>query len=290
MSEGGQLTPIVEVSTNAAPTPGDPGYIGALHLTGLLDPRELDYYGFGNLVNETVGCDGYLLFDWQGYGTRLTNITPSITVGQGPGWHGVDHLTRQYKVGSVTGTNYGWAPSNSLASLNILVSDTNFHFLTVVSPAQDNNPRQFTMRLTSTNNSSAAFNVNESIGYSHVFQYLFSGNVTLWADAGDGGTNVIVQSVFLDDAPVSFLPASPPPPSGPALVGTTILGNGALQLSISDSQLWSFTLLTTTNLLLPVSKWTTAPGVFFSSASGLFQFTTPPMSGDVKRFYTIRSP
>jgi hypothetical protein len=60
-----------------------------------------------------------------------------------------------------------------------------------------------------------------------------------------------------------------------------------LQLSISDSQLWSFSLVTSTNLLLPMSNWTTAPGVFFSTAPGQFQFTTPPLANDAQRFFTI---
>jgi hypothetical protein len=95
------------------------------------------------------------------------------------------------------------------------VTDTNYHFLTVVSPAQFNNPRQFTMRLTSTNNTSASFAVNESPGLSHTFQFLFRGNVTLYAD-GTGGNDAIVQALFLDNAPVTYgsiVAQLPPPPS-----------------------------------------------------------------------------
>jgi hypothetical protein len=288
MSEGGQLTPIVEVSTNP-PTAGQPGYIGELHLSGLLDPRELDYYGFGNLENESVGCDGYLLYDWEGYGTRLTNMAASITVEAGPGWHGVTNLTRQYEVGTVLGVNCGWAASNALASLNILVSDTNFHFLTVVSPAQYNNPRQFSLQLTSTNGASAVYNVNESIGYSHVFQYLFSGNATLYADAGEGGTNAIVQSVFLDDAPVTSLPASLPSSMLPALTGAAMPGNGAFQFSFSNMVSQSITVLSTTNLLLAPANWTVVWGPS-NVAPGLFQFTAQPAAGGVPGFYMLRSP
>ena len=83
MSEGGQFTPVVELSSTAVSL-GQPSYIGALHLTGLLDLRELDYYGYGNLQNETVGTEGYVLFDWEGEGTRLTNLLAPITITPAP--------------------------------------------------------------------------------------------------------------------------------------------------------------------------------------------------------------
>ena len=59
------------------------------------------------------------------------------------------------------GANEG-VTANPAASIYIAVTDTNFHYLTVVSPAQFNNPRKFTMRLTSTNNTSAAYAGNEN--------------------------------------------------------------------------------------------------------------------------------
>ena len=74
MSEGGQQTPVIDLNSNAPA--GQPTYISAEHLTGLLDLRELDYYGYGNLQNETVGTKGFVLLDWQGEGTRLTIFSP----------------------------------------------------------------------------------------------------------------------------------------------------------------------------------------------------------------------
>jgi len=199
MSEGGLETPVVDVSS-AAPLSGQPAYLGAEHLTGLLNPRELDYYGFGNLQNETLGTKGYAIYDWNGPGTMVTNVLAPFTITPGFGWTDIGGLERQLRVDYALGATEGWV-ANPVGSIGIEVNDTNFHSLTVISPAQIGYPRQFTMRLISTNNTSAAFAVNESIGYSHVFQFLFRGNVTLSADA-TGGSGAIVQALFLDDAAV----------------------------------------------------------------------------------------
>ena len=67
------------------------------------------------------------------------------------------------------------------------------------------------MRLNSTNNTSAAFTVNEPYGYTHTFQFLFRGNVALWADS-TGGSGATVQALFLDNAPVNYaLPGASSP-------------------------------------------------------------------------------
>ena len=215
VSEGGQYTPGVGVNP-AGPASGQPSYIGAYQYTGAINPRELDYYGYGNLQNETIGTKGYVIYDYSGDWSVLTNFTEPITFTLGSGWNNIYYLERQYNISNNVGATEG-LDASPIASINIGVSDTNFHYLTVVSPAQFNNGRLFNMRLTSANNASASFAINENPGYSHIFQYLFRGNATLWAD-GTGGSNAIVQSLFLDDAPVTFSPVSstgrPPAPTG----------------------------------------------------------------------------
>ena len=96
-SEGGKYSTNVEVSSNT-PSSGQPGYIGEEHQTGVLNLRESEYYGYGNLENETVGAGGYLLLDWQGTGTRLTNLPASLTVAYVPVfvWKGLADLARQF--------------------------------------------------------------------------------------------------------------------------------------------------------------------------------------------------
>jgi len=51
----------------------------------------------------------------------------------------------------------------------------------------------------------------------------------------------------------------------------------------------SFTVLSTTNLSLPLSDWTVA-GAATNAAPGMFQFTSQPTTNDAQRFYGVRSP
>ena len=203
MSEGGQgpdqLATVVEVNPNSLSV-GQSAWIGAEQATGVLNPRELDYYGYGNLYNEILGTEGYTIYDWPGYGSGLTNMADSITLTPGGDWIDTTNLERQYRVNNVLGADVGWM-ANPVGSINIGVSDTNFHYLTVISPDQFNNPRQFRVTLASTNNTSAIYSVDENPGYAHVFQFLFNGNVTLTVD-GTGGGGGIVQAFFLDKAEV----------------------------------------------------------------------------------------
>jgi hypothetical protein len=287
MSEGQQFTPIVDVSSAAVGT-GQPSFLGSEQDTGLLNPRELDYYGYGNLVNELPGSRGYLIYNWSGYEGNITNIPSGFTISTGTGWMDYNYLERQFRVDGNLGVTDGYV-ANPLASISIGVNDTNYHFLTVISPAQFNNPRYFTLRLTSTNNTSASFNVNEPMGYSHVFQFLFRGNVTLWGD-GTGGSGAIVQALLFDDAPVTY---SPPPSSrvipSPRLNGASVLSNGGFQFSFNNTMDAGFTVLSATNPSLPLTNWTVV-GAATNIAPGLFQFTSQKTPSDPYRFYIVRTP
>ena len=203
VTEGGQFTPVIDI-TSTNPAVGYPALVGAEHLTGVLNPRELDDYGFGDLMNETIGTKGYALFNWDGAGSNLINVQPNFNVSIGPGWAPIQHLQRQYRVDKVLGANCGLT-ANPYGTITIGVTDTNYHFLTVVSPDQFNNWRLCTLSLISSNNlgvTCVSYPQCEYPGLSHTFQFLFRGSVTLVADAtvqwGIGG---IVQAIFLDDAP-----------------------------------------------------------------------------------------
>jgi hypothetical protein len=228
MTDGGQQTPVVYVSSSAAAS-GMPSWNGSQHFTAVLTPRDLDGYGYGNLQNETLGTKGYAIYDWGGYGTSLVNLNTNFTVTPGSGWSDVNYLERQYSLDGNLGANDGLT-ANPTASINIGVGDTNYHYVTVISPSRFNNPNQFTMRLTAANNTSAVFNINEYPGYSHVFQFRFQGNVTLWA-AATGGSEAIVQALFFDDAPVTyssaFIPTAPATNSSVTnLSATTVVSSG----------------------------------------------------------------
>ncbi len=201
MAEGGLETPVVDVDSNA-PTAGQPSWLGAEHLTGVLNPRELDYYGYGDLQNENLGTKGYTIIDDEGPATSLPNLVAPFSLSYGSGWFDIGTLERQYNVNGLLYSNHGLI-ANPVGTINIGAGDTNYHYLTVISPAQYNYSRIFKLGITSTNGNSAQYSANEYFGYSHVFQFLFHGNITLWAD-GSSGSEAIIQAVFLDDAPVTY--------------------------------------------------------------------------------------
>jgi sugar lactone lactonase YvrE len=75
----------------------------------------------------------------------------------------------------------------------------------------------------------------------------------------------------------------------PTLTGAQMLGNGVVQFVFSNTPGASFTVLSTTNLSLPLSNWTVA-GTASNTAPDVFQFTSPPTTNDAQRFYSVRSP
>jgi hypothetical protein len=189
--------------------------------------RERDYYGFGQLANETLGARGYVIYDWGGPGSNLVNVASNFTILPGVGWKNASYLKRYYKVNNImgaaqdaNGTQNAIAnglTANPVGSIPIQSNDNNFHYLTVFSPAVFNVARNAKLGITSTTGDSVYYTVNENPGYSHVFQFIFRGNITLWSDATAGrslvyGGGGIVQAIFLDDAPVA-VPTTLPPPS-----------------------------------------------------------------------------
>jgi hypothetical protein len=68
-----------------------------------------------------------------------------------------------------------------------------------------------------------------------------------------------------------------------------MLGNQTLQFSFTNYSTTSFTVLASTNLLLPLKSWTVL-GAPSNIAPGLFQFTSPAVTNDQQHFYLIRSP
>ena len=207
LAEAGELTPVIEVSSSAA-TNGRPGFIGEEHLTGVLSPGELDDNGYGHLQNTTVGTKGYALFEYQGPATSLINLLPPFTYAYDAGWKDRDLLERQYRVDDVLSMNNGMV-ADPLGTLLIGTGDAKYHYLTVVSPSRFNAGRKFLLGLLSENGTSVHYKIDETGGASHVFQFMFKGNVTLFAD-GIGGADAVIQSIFLDDAPVMAAALVPP--------------------------------------------------------------------------------
>ena len=218
LSEGGTFTPIIDVSSTAAST-GQPSFTGTEHLTGILDLRDLDNYGYGNLQNTTVGTKGYALYEPQGPATSVLNILPPFIYNYGYGWKDLAYLGRYYRLDGTTTMPNGMIAS-PVATLLFSTGDTNYHCLTVVSPAQFDNPRNFTLSLISTNGTSAQYVINEAHGLQHTFQFMFRGDVILQADATGGG-GALVQSIFFDNAAVTYASPSVSSTNPPPIVSAT---------------------------------------------------------------------
>jgi len=75
----------------------------------------------------------------------------------------------------------------------------------------------------------------------------------------------------------------------PNLTGLTILGNGAFQFGFTNNQGAAFTVLTTTNLLLPLTNWTVL-STLTNNGSGQYQFTDLTATNGGQRFYRVSSP
>ena len=67
------------------------------------------------------------------------------------------------------------------------------------------------------------------------------------------------------------------------------LANGACQIIFNQIPGGSFTVLTATNVSLPLSNWSVL-GVATESAPGQFQFTDSQATNNGQRFYRVRSP
>ena len=67
-----------------------------------------------------------------------------------------------------------------------------------------------------------------------------------------------------------------------------ILGNGSLQFNFTSGPSANFTVLSSTNLSLPLAQWTAVQ--VFTNASGTIQFTDPSATNNPQRFYRVSSP
>ena len=72
-------------------------------------------------------------------------------------------------------------------------------------------------------------------------------------------------------------------------LSSAMLTNRIFYFSFTTTPGASFSVLTTTNLSLPFSNWTTLIGVV-EAPPGKFQFTDPQATNSPQRFYRVRSP
>jgi hypothetical protein len=79
------------------------------------------------------------------------------------------------------------------------------------------------------------------------------------------------------------------PPAAPVLTSVQLLANGIIQFAFTNTPGASFTVLSSTNLTLPLANWTVA-GVATNIGSGQFQFTSQPTTNNSQRFFVVRAP
>jgi hypothetical protein len=117
------------------------------------------------------------------------------------------------------------------------------------------------------------------------------------ATAAQLGTNIFTVIVTDNGQPqlsasqsfsVVVLASNSPPPTVIVISGATNLPDGTFQLAFTNTPGASFSVLTSTNLALPVTEWTNA-GAVLETSPGSYQFTDETPSTP-QRFYRVRSP
>ena len=75
----------------------------------------------------------------------------------------------------------------------------------------------------------------------------------------------------------------------PTLTGVQMLANGVFQFAFTNTPGATFTVVSTTNLSLPLSNWTVV-GNPVEAPPGMYQFTSQPTTNDSQIFYSVLSP
>ena len=246
--------------SSAAPAAGK----AALHVTQPL------HYSPDKLLVDTVGTKGFVIYNWGGAGADKAVVRAPFTVTKGGGWRNDNYVKILFKVDNVTGSDYSLY-SNPAGSINITVSDNNWHYLTAVCPVRFDEARTNKVTLTPQGQASpaATYYINEKPGKNHIIQFRFRGNVTLTVDnqQGVGGT---LQAIFLDDD-VSAAPVQPTKPLtvvAAQLTGFTLVNadnNQDIKALVAGETL-NLTTLPTRNLNI---RATTAPATVGSVAFSL---------------------
>jgi streptogramin lyase len=77
--------------------------------------------------------------------------------------------------------------------------------------------------------------------------------------------------------------------TSPTLMSVQMLAEGVLQFAFTNNSSGVFTVVSSTNLSLPLSNWTVV-GTATNTAPGQFQFTSQPTTNDADRYFVVRSP
>ncbi len=97
------------------------------------------------------------------------------------------------------------------------------------------------------------------------------------------------DSAWVPSAAFAITTPTNPPVTAITLASLTMLAGGSIQFAFTNVPGASFTVLTSSNLLLPLAGWTVL-GAATESPAGQFQFTDPQAVTNPARYYRVRSP
>jgi hypothetical protein len=76
----------------------------------------------------------------------------------------------------------------------------------------------------------------------------------------------------------------------PMLIDLQMEAQGIIQFTFTNISGATFSVLSATNISLPLTNWTVVGAASNVGSGGLLQFTSQPTTNDAQRFYTVRSP
>ncbi len=158
----------------------------------------------GNPPLRRVGSAGYRIFRWNtADASDAVNLPFGDIITPSTGWRTDRYLGYQFRIDGTTGSDKGLFVDENAGrkgTIDITPQGSGIQYLSVVMPVQFRNDTRATVRLTPRGQTSpvAQFEIQEAIGINHIFQFRFSGPVTLSVECPTG--TAAVQAIFLDRA------------------------------------------------------------------------------------------
>jgi len=170
--------------------------------------------------------------------------------------------------------SFGNLTSGTTGQTSLIISNAGGLTLDITMAMSGANAADFTPQISQTN-LPAAQALTDAIGFLPAGLGARSGTLTI---ANNDSTN----------SPFTITLAGAGSVSAPKLASPQVT-NGRLQFSFNNDPGAQFTILTATNLSLPLSDWTVL-GLATNTGGSNFQFSVPVSPDQLKQFYRVRSP
>ena len=248
------------------------GVVSTLVSSGLSNPEGMAADGSGNVYIANSSSYGFIT-EWMAASGTGTNLIPSSAGLTFPDDVAVDAQGNVYVADSYNNVirelTYAFVNSSAVAEGSSAGSDS----LSPVLPTTENLLAPFAP----TNDSTWLAITGVTNG---VISFAFTANTNNTSRTAHIG--VLGQVIPITQSALIL-------PTPPLLTSVQMIGNGTLQFSFTNTSTASFTVWSTTNLLLPFTNWTMA-GTASNLGSGQFQFTSPPATNAPGLFYRVTSP